>query len=105
MKALIIRSGSVRVRVFASRSGKYLRHEVRWTDQHGRLRRLKRSNRAEALAEARRLADDLARGHHHSELTMADLASFRAGILNLCGLGKTLELATAEYADPRSAGL
>lgn len=97
-KALIIRSGSVRVRVFASRSGKYLRHEIRWTDHHGKPRRQKISNRPAALAEARRIADDLARGHHHSELTLADLASFRAAIVNLYGCGKTLELATAEYA-------
>ena len=100
-KALIIRSGSVRVRVFASRSGAYLRHEIRWTDHHGRRRRQKISNRAAALAEARRIADDLARGHHHSELTLADLASFRAAIVNLYGCGKTLELATAEYAECR----
>ena len=100
-KATVIRSGSVRVHVFASRSGKYLRHEIRWTDHHGRRRRLKRSNRAEALAEARRLAEDLARGHHHSALSLADLASFRAGIVNLYGTGKTLELATAEYAEMR----
>lgn len=107
-KATIIRSGSVRVRVFVSRTkvvGRnsvepkiYTRHEIRWTDHHGKPRRQKLSNRTAALAEARRLADDLARGHHHSELTLADLASFRAAIVNLYGTGKTLELATAEYA-------
>ena len=110
-KATIIRSGSVRVRVFISRTRKvgrdsvepkyYVRHEIRWTDHHGKPRRQKLSNRAAALAEARRLAEDLARGHHHSELTLADLASFRAGIVNLYGCGKTLELATAEYAECR----
>lgn len=99
MKGLTIRRGSVRVRIFASKSGPYVRHEVRWTDHHGRRRRLKRSKLSEAKKEAERLADDLARGHHHSELTLADLASFRAGIVNLFGTGKTLELATAEYAD------
>lgn len=97
--SITIRSGSVRVRVFYSRSGKYLRHEIRWTDHHGRRRRLKRSNRSEALREARRIADDLARGHHQAELSLADLASFRAGVINLLGLGKTLELGTAEYAE------
>lgn len=97
-KGLVIRSGSVRVRIFASRSGKYLRHEIRWTDHHGRRRRQKISNATAARREAQRIADDLARGHHHSELTLADLASFRAAIVNLYGCGKTLELATAEYA-------
>lgn len=96
---LTIRRGSVRVKIFASKSGKYVRHEIRWTDHHGRRRRLKRSKLSEARKEAERLADDLARGHHHSELTLADLASFRAGIVNLFGTGKTLELATAEYAE------
>ncbi len=100
-KAIVIRSGSVRVRIFASRSGKYLRHEIRWTDHHGRRRRVKRSKLADARREAQRIADDLARGHHHAELTLADLASFRAGIVNLYGTGKTIELATAEYADCR----
>ena len=101
MKAQRIKSGSSVVRVFQSRSGKYVRFELRWTDHHGRLRRLKRSQRAAALTEARRIAADLARGHHHSELSLADLASFRAGIVNLYGTGKTLELATAEYAETR----
>lgn len=99
MKALRIKSGSSVVRVFQSRSGKYTRFELRWTDHHGRKRRVKHSQRAVALAEARRIVADLARGHHHSELTLADLASFRAGINNLFGTGKTLETATAEFAD------
>jgi integrase len=101
MKAQRIKSGSSVVRVFQSRSGKYVRFELRWTDHHGRLRRLKRSQRAAALTEARRIAADLARGHHHSELSLADLASFRAALVNLYGCGKTLELATAEYAESR----
>lgn len=109
MKAVRVKSGSSVVRVFQSRSGHYVRFELRWTDHHGRRRRLKRSKRTVALAEARRLADDLARGHHHAELSLSDLASFRAGIVNLYGTGKTLELATAEYAEQqrllRSAGL
>lgn len=99
MKALRIKSGSSVVRVFQSRSGKYVRFELRWTDHHGRKRRVKHSQRAVALAEARRIVADLARGHHHSELTLADLASFRAGINNLFGTGKTLETATAEFAE------
>lgn len=99
MKGLTIKSGSVRVRIFANRSGKYVRHELRWTDHHGRRRRLKRSNLADARREAKGIADDLARGHHRSALTLADLASFRAGIVNLFGTGKTLELATAEVAE------
>ena len=99
MKAIRVKSGSSVVRVFASRSGKYVRFELRWTDHHGRRRRLKRSQRAAALAEAKRLADDLARGHHHAELSLSDLASFRAGIVNLYGTGKTLETCTAEYAE------
>lgn len=99
MKALRIKSGSCVVRVFQSRSGHYVRFELRWTDHHGRKRRVKHSQRAVALAEARRIVADLARGHHHSELTLADLASFRAGINNLFGTGKTLETATAEYAE------
>lgn len=102
MKSLTIRNGSVRVRIFTSRTtiaGKlYTRYEVRWTDHHGRRHRLKRSRLTEAKKEATRLAEDLARGHHHAELTLADLASFRAAIVNLYGCGKTLELATAEYA-------
>jgi integrase len=101
LKSQRIKSGSSVVRLFQSRSGKYVRFELRWTDHHGRLRRLKRSQRAAALTEARRIAADLARGHHHSELSLADLASFRAGIVNLYGTGKTLELATAEYAETR----
>lgn len=99
MKALRIKSGSSVVRVFQSRSGPYVRFELRWTDHHGRKRRVKHSQRAVALAEARRIVADLARGHHHSELTLADLASFRAGINNLFGTGKTLETATAEFAE------
>lgn len=101
MKAQLIKSGSSVVRVFQSRSGPYVRFELRWTDHHGRRRRLKRSKRTVALAEARRLADDLARGHHHAELSLSDLASFRAAIVNLYGCGKTLELCTAEYAETR----
>lgn len=106
---ITIKSGSVRVRIFASRSkvvGRnsvepkiYTRYELRWTDHHGRRRRLKRSNLADARREAKGIADDLARGHHRSALTLADLASFRAGIVNLFGTGKTLELATAEVAE------
>ena len=99
MKGVTIKSGSVRVRIFASRSGKYVRHELRWTDHHGRRRRLKRSSLADARREAQGIADDLARGHHRSELTLADLASFRAALVNLYGTGKTMELATAEYAE------
>lgn len=99
MKGITVKSGSVRVRIFTSRSGKYVRHELRWTDHHGRRRRLKRSSLAEARREAQGIAEDLARGHHRSELSLADLASFRAGIVNLYGTGKTLELATAEYAE------
>ena len=101
MKAQRIKSGSSEVRIFQSRSGRYLRFELRWTDHHGRKRRVKRSKRAAAIAEARRIVADLARGHHRSELTLADLASFRAAIVNLYGTGKTLETATAEYADAR----
>lgn len=100
-RALTIRSGSVRVRVFANRDGARVRWEVRWTDHHGLRHRLKRSRKPEAKAEARRIADDLAAGHHRAELTLADLARFRAGVLNLVGTGKTLELATAEYAEMR----
>lgn len=106
---LTIRNGSVRVRIFASRTklvGRdsvepklYTRWELRWTDHHGEKRRVKRSKLSEAKKEATRIAEDLARGHHHAELTLADLASFRAGIVNLYGTGKTLELATAEYAE------
>ena len=102
-RAITIRSGSVRVRVFASRSGPYLRHEIRWTDHHGRRHRLKRSHKPEALAEARRLADDLARGHHHAELSLADLASFRLARQHLYGTGRTIEQACGEYADLRRA--
>lgn len=96
---LVIRSGSVRVRIFTSVSGKYVRHEIRWVDHHGARRRVKRSSLPEARREAQRIADDLAAGHHRSELTLADLASFRAGLVNLYGTGKTLELATAEFAE------
>ncbi len=106
---LVIRNGSVRVRIFASRTklvGRdsvepklYTRYELRWTDHHGQKRRVKRSKLSEAKKEATRIAADLARGHHHAELTLADLASFRAGIVNLYGTGKTLELATAEVAE------
>lgn len=99
MKAQRVKSGSSVVRIFESRSGKYTRFELRWTDHHGNRRRVKHSKRSVALAEARRIAEDLARGHHRAELTLADLASFRAGIVNLYGTGKTLETATAEYAE------
>lgn len=98
-RAITIRNGSVRVKIFTSRSGPYTRYEIRWTDHHHRRHRLKRSNLGEARKEATRLAADLARGHHHAELSLSDLASFRAGITNLYGTGKTLELATAEYAE------
>ena len=99
MKAQRVKSGSSVVRIFESRSGKYTRFELRWTDHHGNRRRVKHSKRSVALAEARRIAEDLARGHHRAELTLADLASFRAGIVNLYGTGKTLETATAEFAE------
>lgn len=107
MKALTIRSGSVRVRIFRSPSrvkGKiYLRHEIRWTDHHGQRRRLKRSNLAEARREASRLAEDLARGHHHAELSLADLASFRLARQHLYGTGRSIEQACGEYAILRTA--
>ena len=97
--AQIIRSGSVRVRLFLSRSGKYERHEIRWTDHHGQPHRLKRSHKPDALREARRIADDLARGHHHAELSLADLASFRLARQHLYGTGRTIEQACGEYAN------
>jgi len=107
--AQTIRAGSVRVKLFANRTRVpargdrperiYTRHEIRWVDHHHKRHRLKLSNLAEARAEAARIAADLARGHHHAELSLADLASFRAGVNNLFGTSKTIELATSEYAE------
>jgi len=103
MSSRTIREGSIRVRIFTNRTnvkGKvYTRHELRWTDHHGRRRRLKRSSQGAAVKEARRIAEDLARGHHQAELSLADLASFRAAIKTLQPIGKSLELVAAEYVD------
>jgi integrase len=96
---VVIRSGSVRVSIVPNRDGARLRHEIRWTDLRGRRRKRKRSNAAEARAEARRIADDLARGGAGGELSWSDVGSFRAGIVNLYGCGRTLEAATAEVAE------
>src|SRR5207247_7857777 len=74
--------------------------EFRWRDGAGRRRRLKRANRKDAIAEARRIARDLAAGRS-AELSSGDVASFRAGITNLFGCGASIEAATAEYAEAR----
>lgn len=76
-----------------------MRWEFRYRLHDGRLRKVRRATLAEARKEAEHIAENLARGHHQSELSLTDLASFRAGVINLFGTGKTLELATAEYAE------
>lgn len=93
-----IRAGNIRIRIFPCRNGRYVRWEFRYRLHDRRLRKVRRATLAEARKEAEHIAENLARGHHQSELSLADLASFRAGVINLFGTGKTLELATAEYA-------
>jgi len=101
-KSITIRNGSVRIKIFTARggggNGQYVRYEFRWTDHHGVRHRIKRSLLSEAKEEATRIAADLARGHHHAELSLADLSNFRAATQNLVWCGKKLELVTAEYA-------
>lgn len=101
---MTVRSGSVRIQVHRSpkRIGSRVFNdwEFRWRDGAGRRRRLKRARKKDALAEARRIARDLAAGRS-AELSSADVASFRAGLVNLCGCGVTIEAATAEYAEAR----
>jgi len=102
-KSITIRNGSVRIKIFTARggggNGQYVRYEFRWTDHHGVRHRIKRSLLSEAKEEATRIAADLARGHHHAELSLADLANFRTATQNLVWCGKKLELVTAEYAE------
>jgi len=101
---LTVRFGSVRIRLHRSpkRIGERLFNdwEFRWRDGAGRQRRIKRARKKDAIAEARKIAADLAAGRS-AELSSADVASFRAGIVNLCGCGTTIEAATAEYAEAR----
>lgn len=96
--AVTIRAGNIRIRIFPCRNGRYVRWEFRYRLHDRRPRKVRRATLAEARKEAKHIAENLARGHHQSELSLADLASFRAGVINLFGTGKTLELATAEYA-------
>lgn len=101
---MTVRSGSVRIRLHRSpkRIGERVFNdwEFRWRDGAGRQRRIKRALKKDAIAEARRIANELAAGRS-AELSSADVASFRAGIVNLYGCGMTIEAATAEYAEAR----
>lgn len=100
----IVRAGNVRLRVVPNpkilRGRRFTDWEFRWRDGTGRRRRIKRARKKDALAEARKIATDLAAGRS-AELSSADVASFRAGIVNLWGCGTTIEAATAEYAEAR----
>lgn len=102
-RAIHITSGSVRVRLFRNDSRAptgtvYRRWEIRFTDLNGQPRRQKKSTLAKARAEARRIADDLARAHPHSELSQAQIASFKAGVHNLRWTGRSIETVTADCA-------
>lgn len=106
MKPIVIRRGNVRVRVFHTPVRHvvrgavrvYDRYEVRWTDLGGVRHRPKFSDRTEAVREATAKAEEIARGGATTTLVLADVASFRAGVVNLHGTGLTLELATADVA-------
>lgn len=101
---ITVRNGSsVRVKIYTTasggRDGQGVRHEVRWTDNHGVIRRKKHSVLAQAKKEAETIAANLASGHHHSELSPSDLASFRAATDILGGYGVKFEAVASQYSE------
>lgn len=91
-----------RVAIFTSRNTvkgrSYLRHEIRWRDFFGHLRRLKKSNLAEARAEARRIANGLAQGRPECALSLAEIADYSAAVPHLRATFKSMAAVAEEFA-------
>jgi hypothetical protein len=77
----------------------YTSHVVRWTDLDGIPRELKRNKLADARREGEAKAEQIAKGSPTTELSQADVASFKAAVGNLYGTGKRIEVVTADFAE------
>lgn len=108
-KTIIIHHGrNVTVKIFRTASKHvakdgtlrtYTSHVVRWTDLDGIARELKRNKLADARREADAKAEQIAKGSPTTELSQADVASFKAAVGNLFGTGKRIEVVTADFAE------
>ncbi len=94
-----VRSGPVVINVQSVRKKSHGRTQTwfRWRarDREGALHEVRRLDREEARKAAQAFADDVRKGIG-APLDAGDVAAFHAGILNLAGTGRSLEVATAE---------